>query len=76
VVFKKANLNEDWEIENNFADLITSSLTLEHIKNLNPIFNKVNLKLKKDGLFFILEINSTANNVHGKLLVLCVLDKS
>ena len=51
VVFKKADLNEDWEVENNFADLITSSLTLEHIENLNHIFEQGNLKLKKNGLF-------------------------
>jgi len=57
VVFKKADLNEDWEIDNNFADLITSSLTLEHIENLNHIFDQANLKLKKDGLFFISELH-------------------
>ena len=57
VVFKKADLNEDWEIDNNFADLITSSLTLEHIKDLNHIFKQVNLKLKKNGLFFISELH-------------------
>ena len=37
VVFNKADLNVDWEIDNNFAHLITSSLTLEHIDNLNHI---------------------------------------
>ncbi len=57
VVFNKADLNEDWEIDNNFADLITSSLTLEHIENLNHIFDQANLKLKKDGLFFISELH-------------------
>ena len=57
VVFKKADLNEDWEIDNNFADLITSSLTLEHIEDLNHIFEQTNLKLKKDGLLFISELH-------------------
>lgn len=42
VMFKKADLTKDWEIENNFADLITSSLTLEHIENLDPIFSQAN----------------------------------
>ena len=57
VVFKKADLNEDWEVENNFADLITSSLTLEHIEDLNHIFEQGNLKLKKNGLFFVSELH-------------------
>lgn len=57
VRFKKADINKDWDIESNFADLITSSLTLEHIKNLNPIFSQAQQKLKKNGLFFISELH-------------------
>ena len=57
VTFKKADLTKDWKIENNFADLITSSLTLEHIKNLNHIFSQANQKLNKNGLFFISELH-------------------
>ena len=57
VFFKRADLTKSWEIDNNFADLITCSLTLEHIKNLNHIFNQANLKLKKNGLFFISELH-------------------
>lgn len=57
VIFKKADLTKDWEIENNFVDLITVSLTLEHIKNLGHIFSQANLKLKKNGLFFISELH-------------------
>ena len=57
VTFKKADLTKDWKVENNFADLITSSLTLEHIKNLDHIFFQANQKLKKNGLFFISELH-------------------
>jgi len=57
VEFKKADLNKEWEIENQFADLVTSSLTLEHIEDLNHIFNQVNLKLKAKGIFFISELH-------------------
>jgi predicted TPR repeat methyltransferase len=57
VLFKKADLTKDWEIENNFVDLITASLTLEHIENLDHIFSQANLKLKKNGLFFISELH-------------------
>ena len=58
VEFKKADLNKDWDINNNFADLITSSLTLEHIENLNHIFSQAHQKLKKNGLFFISELHT------------------
>lgn len=57
VLFKKVDLTKDWEIENNFVDLITASLTLEHIENLDHIFSQANLKLKKNGLFFISELH-------------------
>ena len=57
VIFKKADLTESWKIDNNFADLITCSLTLEHIKNLSHIFNQASLKLKNNGLFFISELH-------------------
>ena len=55
--FKKADLNKEWDIDNQFADLITSSLTLEHINDLNHIFNQANQKLTENGLFFISELH-------------------
>lgn len=57
VKFKKADLNQDWDILNNFADLVTCSLTLEHIKNLDFIFDQAYLKLKPNGKFFICELH-------------------
>ena len=57
VTFKKTDLNESWGIDNNFADLITCSLTLEHINDLNPIFKKANQKLTKNGVLFISELH-------------------
>lgn len=57
VEFKKIDLNQDWEVENAYADLITSSLTLEHIQDLNLIFSKASQKIKKDGIFFISELH-------------------
>jgi ubiquinone/menaquinone biosynthesis C-methylase UbiE len=52
VEFKKADINKKWEIENKTFDLITSSLTLEHIRNLNHIFKQAHTQLKDNGLFF------------------------
>jgi len=57
VSFIKADLNEEWEIENSFADLVTSSLTLEHIESLDPIFSQAYQKLKNEGFFFISELH-------------------
>ena len=55
VLLQQADITQNWEIKNNFADLITSSLTLEHIEDLDHIFHQAFLKLKKDGIFFISE---------------------
>lgn len=57
VVFKQADLNEKWNIENKHFDLITASLTLEHIRNLNFIFSQAHQKLVENGLFFICELH-------------------
>lgn len=43
VKFIKTDLNRDWGVQNEFADLITCNLTLEHIKNLDYIFNQAYL---------------------------------
>lgn len=57
VTFKKADLTKGWEIDNHFADLITCSLTLEHIEDLRHIFNQAHLKLQDNGLLFISELH-------------------
>ena len=57
VDFRSSDLTKEWNCNNNFADLITSSLTLEHIKNLNHIFSQAKIKLKEKGLFFISELH-------------------
>ncbi|MFK5958423.1 MAG: methyltransferase domain-containing protein [Lutibacter sp.] len=66
VLFKKANLLEVWDIDNEFADLITASLMLEHIKNLNFIFKQAQLKLKSNGLFFINELHPFKQYIGSK----------
>ena len=57
VRFQRADLTKPWEIENDFADLITCNLTLEHIKDLDFIFNQAYQKLKTNGKFFISELH-------------------
>ncbi len=57
VEFKRADINKEWEIKNQFEDLVTSSLTLEHIDDLNHVFCQANQKLKRNGIFFISELH-------------------
>lgn len=66
VEFAKTDLNNEWEVENQFADLVTSSLTLEHIDNLNHIFSQANEKLIKNGIFFICELHPFKQYVGSK----------
>jgi len=57
VEFIKADLTEDWQVENQSVDLVTSSLTLEHIEDLSHIFRQANQKLMDAGIFFICELH-------------------
>jgi ubiquinone/menaquinone biosynthesis C-methylase UbiE len=57
VTFIETDLTNDWNLENNYFDLITCSLTLEHIENLNVVFKQAHYKLKKGGLFFVSELH-------------------
>ena len=64
--FQQADLKKPWNIENKFADLITCSLTLEHIKDLDFIFNQAYQKLKSGGKFFICELHPTRQYTGSK----------
>ncbi len=55
--FIKVDLTSKWNIDTQWADLVTSSLTLEHIENLDPVFEQSNRTLAKNGLFFISELH-------------------
>ena len=45
VTFLKADLTEVWDVQNESVDLVTSSLTLEHIADLDHIFSQANMRL-------------------------------
>jgi len=57
VTFIKGDINDSWNLADHSVDLITSSLTLEHIDNLFPIFKQANKKLINGGLFFVSEFH-------------------
>ena len=57
VTFIKSDIKNPWPVSTNFFDLITCSLTLEHLPDLEPVFNKAYVSLKKGGRFFISELH-------------------
>lgn len=57
VIFKKMDLTKIWDVDDQFADLITCNLTLEHIEDLNHIFHQANIKSKEEGLFLVSELH-------------------
>lgn len=66
VEFKKADITNQWPVKNQYFDLITSSLMLEHIKELDPIFEQARNKIKDKGLFFICELHPFKQYVGSK----------
>ena len=66
VQFIKADLTKAWEVEDSFADLVTSSLTLEHIADLNHIFEQAHRKLVPGGRFFISELHPFKQYIGSK----------
>lgn len=57
ILFSFADLNKEWNVEDGYFDLISCSLTLEHISNIDFIFNEANKKLKAQGIFYICELH-------------------
>ena len=57
VNFQYADLNKKWPVPDYFFDLTTCNLTLEHIENLNFIFEQAYEKLKAGGIFFVCELH-------------------
>ena len=57
VTFINTDLNENWPVIDNSFDLATISLTLEHIKILDHIFNLLFMKLIRGGKCFVCELH-------------------
>jgi ubiquinone/menaquinone biosynthesis C-methylase UbiE len=53
----EADINENWPIQDNLVDLAIANLVLEHIQNLEHVFEEAARVLRKDGLFFISEFH-------------------
>ncbi len=57
VSFKQQDLNIDWGLPEESVYLVSCSLVLEHIKNLDAVFAKASKILKTDGQFYISELH-------------------
>jgi ubiquinone/menaquinone biosynthesis C-methylase UbiE len=82
VIFKKFDIRDNWDFENNKFDLITCSLILEHIENLDFVFNRVSENLTDGGLFYIGELHpfkqysgskARFDNANGTVVLDCYL---
>ncbi|TVZ27694.1 methyltransferase family protein [Gillisia sp. Hel_I_86] len=57
VGFRQQDLTKDWGLPEVSTNLISCSLVLEHIEDLDAIFAKSSKILKKDGFFYISELH-------------------
>jgi ubiquinone/menaquinone biosynthesis C-methylase UbiE len=57
VEFIKADLTEEWSFVSQKADLVTFSLVLEHIENLNSVFQKVAQNTVKGAFLYVGELH-------------------
>ncbi len=57
VEFRQMDLREKWEFAENSFDLITCSLVLEHVENIDFIFCEAGKILRPGGLFYIGELH-------------------
>ncbi len=57
VDFLKADITKPWQLSNNSAELVSCSLVLEHIENIDFIFWEVSKKLVSGGMFYLCELH-------------------
>ncbi|MFM6926102.1 MAG: class I SAM-dependent DNA methyltransferase [Ferruginibacter sp.] len=57
VEFLQANILEDWNFTSSKYDLVSFSLVLEHIEELEPVFNKISKIITTGGYVYIGELH-------------------
>jgi len=57
VEFRQFDSRDEWEFSENEFDLVTCSLALEHIENIDFVFGQANRVLRPGGLFYIGELH-------------------
>ncbi len=80
VDFLQADITNEWTFTNQLYDLVSFSLVLEHIQNLDHIFNEVSKKLKHGAYVYIGELHpfkqyagtkARFETEHGQHVVTC-----
>ena len=57
VEFIEVDINEPWPITEGWANLVTCSLVLEHVQDLQFIFEEASRALKRTGMLYIAELH-------------------
>ena len=57
VSFIQVNMNNDWNFTSDIFDLATFSLVLEHIENLDAVFEQLAKKIRSGGYVYIGELH-------------------
>ena len=57
VEFKQVDITQPWPLNNTMYDLVSFSLVLEHIANLNHVFAEAGKVLKKGGYLYLGELH-------------------
>ncbi|ACU57721.1 class I SAM-dependent methyltransferase [Chitinophaga pinensis] len=57
VLFKQADITKEWQFQDGLYDLVSFSLVLEHIDNLDHIFQQVSKSLHPGGYVYIGELH-------------------
>lgn len=57
VTFVQADITDEWPVNQGWANLITCSLVLEHVKDLTFVFEEAERCLKRRGMFYICELH-------------------
>lgn len=57
IYFQQADIREEWTFTDKKFDLVTFSLVLEHIKNLDFIFKQISTKISDKGYVYIGELH-------------------
>lgn len=55
--FRQIDLREEWDFEENSFDMITCSLVLEHIENIDFVFSEASRVLRASGFFYVGELH-------------------
>ena len=57
ITFVEADITSEWPVKPGWANIITCSLVLEHIKDFKFVFEEAERCLKRRGMFYICELH-------------------